>query len=107
MTRHIRLRGPTPHTRTSRRAARRGFRPHLEWLEDRSLLSLFAAPTSFAVGPDPTSPVVADFNGDGRQDLAVLTSTPNGTVSVLLNNGMGGFAAPVNYSVPSVSALAA
>jgi hypothetical protein len=82
---------------------RRHVRPAVEALEDRSLLSLFGTPIPFAVGPYPKSPVVADFNGDGKQDLAVVTSSPGPTVSVLLNNGMGGFAAPVTYSVPGAS----
>jgi FG-GAP-like repeat len=40
---------------------------------------------------DPTSLVVADFNADGKQDLAA-TISPVGDVSVMLGNGAGGFA---------------
>jgi hypothetical protein len=46
----------------------------------------------FTVGPYPfpNSLVVGDFNGDGRQDLAVTDSASN-NVSVLLGNGGGAF----------------
>ncbi len=42
----------------------------------------------FAVGAAPTTVVVADFNGDGIQDLAVLNQT---NITLLLGNGSGGF----------------
>jgi hypothetical protein len=99
MTHRIRRKGHTPHARNSSRAARRGCRPRLEQLEDRRLLSFFGAPIPLFAGQNP---VVADFNGDGRQDLAVTTSDSsnlNGTVNVLLNNGMGGFAPALSYPV--------
>jgi hypothetical protein len=44
----------------------------------------FAAPQTFAVGGLPNSFAVADFNGDGRPDLAVVNASDN-TMSVLLN----------------------
>ena len=37
--------------------------------------------------------VIADFNGDGALDVAV--SSDSGSISVLINNGSGGFGAPV------------
>jgi hypothetical protein len=44
----------------------------------------------------PNSTVVADFNGDGRPDLAVAeTNFPNGQVAVSLGEGQGNFAAPI------------
>ena len=44
----------------------------------------FAGATSFAVGREPVSVAVGDFNGDGRQDLAVA-NVNSGNVSILLN----------------------
>jgi hypothetical protein len=43
-----------------------------------------------AVGTDPHAVAVGDFNGDGRQDLAVAKEL-SGTVSILLGNGNGTF----------------
>ena len=42
------------------------------------------------VGLHPSAIVAADFNGDGRLDLAVANSG-SGTVSILHGNGAGGF----------------
>ncbi|HTC49877.1 MAG TPA: FG-GAP-like repeat-containing protein [Candidatus Aquilonibacter sp.] len=42
--------------------------------------------------------ITADFNKDGHPDLAVL-NTNNDNVSILLNDGTGGFLAPVTYPV--------
>ncbi len=51
-----------------------------------------AAPGSpFSVGWNPQSVAVADFNGDGKPDLAIANSG-SGTVSVLLGDGTGYFA---------------
>ncbi len=44
----------------------------------------------------PSSVVAADFNNDGKLDLAVSNSGAN-TVSILLGNGDGTFAAKVDY----------
>jgi hypothetical protein len=46
------------------------------------------------VGSSPYSVATADFNGDGKPDLAVANSGDN-TVTVLLGNGNGGFTAAV------------
>jgi hypothetical protein len=42
----------------------------------------------------PLSPVVGDFNGDDRLDLAILSQWPN-SVNVLLGNGNGTFGVPI------------
>ncbi len=44
----------------------------------------FAPQQTFAVVGDPQSVVVADFNGDGKPDIAVANNGPN-VISVLLN----------------------
>lgn len=50
----------------------------------------FAAPLKKALGSNPNSVTVADFNGDGKLDVAV-TNQNSGNVSVLLGNGDGTF----------------
>lgn len=56
----------------------------------------FAAPVQYAVGADPTSVAIGDFNGDGIPDLAANGGT--GTVSVLLGKGDGTFQNAVAYA---------
>ncbi|MGE5415013.1 MAG: FG-GAP-like repeat-containing protein [Syntrophomonadaceae bacterium] len=64
----------------------------------------FGPPTTFLAGSDPGVLAVADFDGDGRPDLAVTTG---GYVSVLLGNGNGTFQAALEYPAsPSPSAIA-
>ncbi len=55
---------------------------------------------SVAVGAGPIALATADFNGDGKPDIAVAD---NGTsqVSVLLNSGTGTFPSHAEYSLPS------
>src|SRR2546428_13080986 len=62
----------------------------------------FPAPASYVAGSNPVSVVSADFNGDGKPDLAVVNNGyGSNTVSVLLGNGDGTFQAAVNYAVGS------
>jgi hypothetical protein len=55
--------------------------------------------------PAPIYSISADFNGDGKQDIAFVSpcdstlSCNSPSVSVLLGNGDGTFAAPVTYPV--------
>ena len=58
---------------------------------------LFGATTSFAVGSSPFSVSVADFDGDGVQDLAVANGSSN-NVSILLGDGSGSFAVATNFA---------
>lgn len=50
----------------------------------------FGVPIVMAVGTNPNSVIAADFNGDGKQDIAITNQT-SGSVSVLLGNGDGTF----------------
>jgi hypothetical protein len=83
---------------TEKRHPHRGLRclPRLEILEDRTVPSFFTPPT-YAVGTSPNTLAVGDFNGDGKQDLAVVNEQSN-TVSVLLGTGNGTFQPAVNYA---------
>ena len=63
-----------------------------ETLEDRRLMS-FTPAVSYPAGTNPQEIVTADFNNDGRLDLATC-NTGSGSVSVLLGNGNGTFQAP-------------
>src|SRR6266496_3748090 len=67
-------------------------RPQAEILEDRLAPALFGpAMTQQLMGSDRASGVwVADFNGDGRPDIAV-TNFGSGNLSVGLGNGDGNF----------------
>jgi len=52
--------------------------------------------TSYSMPAYPDSAAVADFDGDGKPDLAIAsTETPE--VSILLGAGKGSFQKPVNY----------
>ena len=42
---------------------------------------------------------MGDFNGDGKQDLAVLSAAGTGSVNIYLGNGDGTFQAAKNYPV--------
>ncbi len=74
----------------------------IEALEDRTVPS-FLPPVTLPVGVDPRAVTVADFNHDGKPDLAVLNlgqpSTPKASLSVLLGNGSGSFQPAVTTAV--------
>ena len=48
----------------------------------------FNTPVTYPIGPNPTMTAVADFNGDGKPDLAVA---PDGSPEIMLGNGDGTF----------------
>ncbi len=58
----------------------------------------FQAAKHYDAGDQPTQLAVADFNRDGKPDLAVTNRTQE-TVTVLLGNGDGSFQAPHKYQV--------
>ena len=76
----------------------------LETLEERTVLS-FLPPVTFPVGVNPRAVTVADFNNDGKPDLAVVnqgpfsTSISQSSLSVLLGNGKGSFQPAVTTNV--------
>src|SRR5262249_50824777 len=84
-----------PSCLSLRRLKRQRYRsrrlPTVEPLESRALLSFIAA-AAYDVGARPEGAVAADFNRDGRLDLAVANGGDN-SVSVLLGNGDGSFQA--------------
>lgn len=59
---------------------------------------LFGNPTSYGVGTFPTAVATGDFLGKGRADLVTANSSAK-TVSVLLNNGQGGFGATNTFAL--------
>jgi hypothetical protein len=71
----------------------------------RAAAASFAAQQTFAVGNNPFAIVAADFNGDGRPDLAVINNA-GGTVSVLMNTTAAG-AATASFATQQVFAVGA
>jgi hypothetical protein len=55
----------------------------------------FTAAASPTIRNFPTSLAVGDFNGDGKEDLAV-SNTQDGALTILLGNGDGTFGAPAS-----------
>lgn len=58
----------------------------------------FKPKTELLTGVNPRSVVVADFNGDGKLDLATANADDN-SVSVLLGKGNGSFTFHIDYAV--------
>ena len=89
----------------SRSAQRRSLT--LEVLEDRTVPTFLSAAT-LPVGVDPRAVTVADFNNDGKPDLAVLnagsSSASQSSLSVLLGNGDGSFKPAVTTAVQNSGA---
>ena len=79
-------------SRLHRSRSRRISRTCFETLEDRRLLS-FSPAANYATIGTPSAIVTADFNKDGKLDLATCANAGTGSVSVLLGNGAGGFGA--------------
>src|SRR5215471_19053646 len=70
---------------------------------------LFLEAPQYSIGVSPDAVAVADFNGDGKDDLAIAnfcadqvscgnTDEPS-SVSILLGNGDGTFKTPVDYTI--------
>ncbi|MGB5401360.1 MAG: VCBS repeat-containing protein, partial [Thermoanaerobaculia bacterium] len=54
----------------------------------------FDPAVNYVVGTNPSGVAVTDFNGDHRADVAVSSDAPE-KVSILFNDGGGGFGVPV------------
>jgi hypothetical protein len=68
----------------------------------------FSAAVNYPVGHKPSAIVSADFNHDGKLDLAIANSSDN-TVTILWGNGQGGFGTPLTLPVganPTLLAVA-
>jgi hypothetical protein len=63
------------------------------------------AGSPFPLGSGPDYGTAADFNGDGRLDIAVGNFV-GGSVSILLRQATGGFASETPPAVPSAAAVA-
>jgi FG-GAP-like repeat/Putative Ig domain/FG-GAP repeat/Beta-propeller repeat len=60
----------------------------------------FRANVSYTIAPSPSAVVIADFNGDGKPDLAVANGG-NNTVSILFGNDDGTFSSRADFAVGS------
>src|SRR5438309_658858 len=90
---------PLKSVRRQRTPGALHWRPQLEQLEQRRLLSVVLQGI-FTTGNTPRAVAIADVNGDGKLDLAVVSSS-SATVSVLLGNGNATFAAKQDFSTGS------
>jgi hypothetical protein len=62
----------------------------LAGLRQAAAQTTFALATNYIVGNGPSSVVAADVNGDGKVDL-ISANQNDATLTVLTNNGSGGF----------------
>jgi len=84
------------------------------FLYGQTAISFVEPRTTTLVYPDgggAAAVVKADFNGDGKLDLAI-SDNPNipgvgvqGSVSVLIGNGDGSFEQPLRLSIPLINGL--
>lgn len=65
----------------------------------------FGLPTDFEIGSQPVDLEVADFNSDGRPDIAAIAVATTNTVKILLGTGSG-FAVSQNISWSNATSAA-
>lgn len=95
--------GLAPGTEYHYRVRSRDGAGNVAWSSDRTFTttaSLFGPPAAFAAGSRAHGVVIADVNGDSKNDL-VTANANAASISVLLGNGAGGFGAPVSYTTGS------
>ncbi len=64
----------------------------------------FKAPVNYGAPGAPTYVAVGDFNGDSKQDLAVINNT-GATVQIFLGNGDGSFQSALSYAVGAPASM--
>ena len=64
----------------------------------------FHSARSYPVGTNPVAGKAADFNGDGKLDIAVVNSGSN-DISILLGNGDGTFQPAQNFALGNSQTL--
>lgn len=69
----------------------------VEGLEDR-FVPTFLAPVSYPAALGASGIAVADYNGDGKDDMAVVNAGIAGSVSILASNGDGTFQPKVDFA---------
>ncbi len=73
----------------------------IEGLEVREVPA-FLTPVSYSTGTNPAGIAVGDFNGDGRDDIAVVNYSASGSVGVMLSNADGYAFNPLDAGIPYV-----
>ncbi len=73
-------------------------------MEDRRLLS-FTPAVNYDAATSPSAIATADFNNDGKLDLATVVGYSAGRVSVRLGNGAGGFGTAQEFAAPYSSSI--
>jgi hypothetical protein len=82
------------------RPIRKPSRLGVESLEVRDVPA-FLLPSTVSAGANPAGIAVGDFNGDGRDDMAVVSQSVAGTIGILISNGDGTFQPRVDLPTSS------